>query len=65
MDRCGGARSISTTNGIYYALQNLVDLLGGVQFTLRIDHNNLKFKPERFKKSVELETFHPTIQFFH
>ena len=28
---------------IYYALQKLEDLLRGVQFTLRTDHNNLIF----------------------
>ena len=37
---------------MYYALQKLEDLLGGVQFTLRTDHNNLIFMNENGSRKV-------------
>ena len=37
---------------IYYALQKLEDLLGGVQFTLRTDHNNLIFMNQNGSRKV-------------
>ena len=46
---------------IYYAGQKLDDLLGGVQFKLRIDHNILLFmNPIGSRKVLNRIFFHPT-----
>ena len=39
-------------HAIYYALQKLGDPLGGVQFTLRTDHNNLPFMNQHGSRKV-------------
>jgi len=41
-----------STHATYYALQKFEDLLGGVQFTLRTDHNNLIFMNQNGSRKV-------------